>query len=65
MASNTTVSKGIRFPKELADQVQELATAQRRDFTKQVLYMIEVYLENIGTLQELERQRDQRDIKRA
>ena len=47
MASNTTVSKGIRFPKELADQVQEMATAQRRDFTKQVLYMIEVYLENM------------------
>jgi len=39
-----TVSKGIRFPEALADQVQALADRQHRTFSGQVIFMVEEFL---------------------
>lgn len=43
-----TISKGIRFPVGLADQVERIARSQRRAFSQQVIYMVEEYLKAEG-----------------
>lgn len=39
-----TITKTMRFEKELADKIQELAIDSKRDFTKQVKFMLSEYL---------------------
>jgi hypothetical protein len=39
-----TVSKGVRFPKWLETEILAIAKREHRDFTKQVIYMLEKYL---------------------
>lgn len=42
--STDTISKGIRFPKWLEAEILDIAKREHRDFTKQVIYMLEKYL---------------------
>jgi hypothetical protein len=42
--SMDTVSKGVRFPKWLETEILAIAKREHRDFTKQVIYMLEKYL---------------------
>ena len=40
-----TISKGVRFPKDLAKLVAELADKQDRDFSRQVIHMLRSQIE--------------------
>lgn len=44
MASQDSKSKGIRFPLWMIDEVEALAKRDHRDFSKQVVFMVEKYL---------------------
>lgn len=41
----STISKGIRFPDEVKERIEALAAAEHRDFTKQVLHLVAIALE--------------------
>jgi len=56
-----TIAKGVRFPLPLHDQVKELAKKQRRDFSKQVVFMIEQYIEYLPLMLDLEKQKEQQN----
>jgi hypothetical protein len=51
---NGTVSKGIRFPVDLADQVERIARTQRRAFSQQVIHMVEECLKECAAYSEPE-----------
>jgi len=40
-----SISKGIRFPDDVREKIEALATAEHRDITKQVLHLVAIALE--------------------